>query len=179
MITFNKKVGRILEDAGAITHEELQIAMETAEAEARALSSVLVEQELVDEGDLLGILAEHAKVPPIDLRHLTPDPAVLDTVPQETAFSYGIFPVSRIGNILTIALTNPFDVVKLDDVRIVTGCELRLVLTLDDHLALALDKGYRAGQKEVESLLGEMDDADLELACFDSLFYHTIVHSTL
>jgi type IV pilus assembly protein PilB len=84
-------------------------------------------------------------------------------MPQEVAFSYNVFPVSRIGKILTIALTNPYDVVKLDDVRIVTGCELRLVLALDDHIKVALDRGYRTGQKEVEDILGSMSEGEVEL----------------
>ena len=46
----------------------------------------------------------------------------------------------KIGNILTLAVTNPYDVVKLDDIRIVTGCDLRLVLTLEEALKDSLDR---------------------------------------
>ncbi len=163
MISFNKRVARILEDAGTVAVEPLQEALKKADSGSRPLSSILVEQKLVDEGTLLGILAEHTRVPPINLEHVTSDPEVLESLPQELAFDYGVYPVSRIGSVLTIALTNPYDVVKLDDVRIVTGCELRLVLTLEEHLKRALDKGYKAGQREVDQILGSMEDGDIEL----------------
>jgi type IV pilus assembly protein PilB len=46
-------------------------------------------------------------------------------VPLDVARDYKIFPVDKIGNIMTVAIANPFDVLKLDDIRIITGCELR------------------------------------------------------
>jgi type IV pilus assembly protein PilB len=164
MISFNKRVAKVLEESGVVTAEQIRECVDVAESSSRHVSSVLIERELVDEGSLLGLLASASRVPPIHLEHVEPDPSALEALPAELAFDYDVFPVSKIGQILTIALTNPYDVVKLDDVRIVTGCELRLVLTLEDHLRHALDVGYRSSEKEVEELLGSLDeDGDLEL----------------
>ena len=163
MLTYNKRVVRLLEEKAAVDSTKLREAATVAEQRNAAISSVLIDQKLIDERKLMGIIAENAKLPPIDLRLVTPDPAVLAQFPQELAFQHNIFPVARIGNLLTLAVTNPFDILKLDEIRILTGCELRLVLTLDDHLKLALDKGYRAGQREVESILQSMESGDLEL----------------
>src|SRR5204863_6272618 len=46
---------------------------------------------------------------------------------------------------------------------LVTGCEIRPVLTLDEHLKTALDKGYKAGQQAVEQILGSMDETDANI----------------
>ena len=54
MITFNKKVARVLEDAGVVDAEAIAGAMEKAEAAERPLSSILVEEDLIDERELLG-----------------------------------------------------------------------------------------------------------------------------
>ena len=37
----------------------------------------------------------------------------LESIPQDLASYYGIFPVAKIGNVLTIAVSNPNDVLKL------------------------------------------------------------------
>ncbi len=164
MISFNKRIARILEDAGSVPTEDLERCLESAEKSARPLASVLVAEELIGDGELLGVLADHTRVPPIALEHVTPDVAVVESIPQETAFEHGFLPISKIGNVLTIALTNPFDVVKLDDVRMFTGCELRLVLTLEDHLEAALARAYKSAEVEVDELLGSLDEeGDLEL----------------
>jgi len=158
MITYNKRVARILEDAGTVDGERLREILRIADEKSRLISTVLVEQKVVDEKTLLGVIGDASKVPPIDLRNLTPDKAALESMPHDMAVYYGVYPVSRIGTQLTLALTNPFDVVKLDDLRIVTGCELRPVLTMEEPLKLALDKGYKAGQQAVEQILESMGD---------------------
>src|SRR5688572_12406639 len=139
MLTYNKRVVRLLEEKGVVDSEKLKEAQALAEQRTAFISTVLIEQKLVDERKLLGIIAESTKLPPIDLRLITPEPSVLAGFPQDLAFQHHLFPVARIGNILTLAVTNPFDIVKLDEIRIVTGCELRMVLTLEDHLRIALD----------------------------------------
>src|SRR5262245_64806323 len=57
---------------------------------------------------------------------------VLEAVAVDVAREYWIFPIDRIGDILTIAIANPFDVLKLDDIKIVTGCQLRTVVTTQE-----------------------------------------------
>ena len=163
MITYNKRVARILEDAGIVELTKLRDALVAADQKSRPISSLLVEQKLVDEKTLLGIVGEASKIPPIDLRNVQADKKALESVPQDMAFYYGVYPVSRLGNLLTVALTNPFDVVKLDDLRIVTGCELRPVLTMEEPLKVALDKGYKAGQQAVEQILESMQDKDADV----------------
>jgi type IV pilus assembly protein PilB len=143
--------------------QKLRDVMQIADQKNRTVASLLTESKLVDERVLLGAIAESAKIPPIDLRLVQPDPTVLQQFPQELVFQKQIFPVSRIGDVLTLAVTNPYDILKLDDIRLITGCELRLVLTLEEHLRAALDKGYRAGQKEVENLLETLEGGDVEL----------------
>jgi type IV pilus assembly protein PilB len=166
MITYNKRVARILEEAGVVEAPRLREALAQADQKQRPISSVLVEQKLVDERALLGILGEASKVPPIDLRNVQPDRAAIESMPQDMAFYYGVYPVSRLGSILTIALTNPFDVVKLDDLRLVTGCDLRPVLTVDDALRVALDRGYNAGKQAVEQILESIGgkESDVQVA---------------
>ena len=165
MIPYDKRVTRILEEKGILDSEKLRAAQRTADEKHKRLATFLTETKQVDERVLLGLIAENSKIPPIDLRLVTPDPALLLQFPQELVVEQQIFPVSRIGNVLTLAVTNPYDILKLDDIRLITGCELRLVLTLEEHLKSALDKGYRSGQKDVENLLEKMDGGgDVQLA---------------
>ena len=164
MIPYNKRVTRLLEQKGMVDPQKLQDAAAAADQRGAMITSVLLEMKLVDDRALLGAIAEQTKIPPIDLRVVQPDAALLANFPQEMAFEHRICPVSRIGDVLTLAVTNPYDILKLDEIRLVTGCELRIVLTLEEHLKVALDKAYRAGQKEVESILDSMGQSgDLEL----------------
>jgi type IV pilus assembly protein PilB len=163
LVSFNKRIARILEESGAITPEQLEKGIKTSESEKASLSSIVVKEDWLSQRDLLGLVAERLRFPPIDLRNLIPEPKVLETIPQDLASYYGVYPISRIGNILTLAVSNPYDVVKLDDIRIVTGCELRLVIALDYSVKEAIDRGYNAGEQEMADLLDGIVDQDLEL----------------
>ena len=165
MLSYNRRIARIIEESGTVDAERLKEALATADQKSRSLTTVVVELKLVDDKALLGIIGDVAKIPPIDLRNVQPEASALAAIPQETALNYGVYPVSRMGDMLTIALANPFDIVKLDDLRLLTGCELRPVLTLEEHLKLALEKGYKAGQQAVEQILGSIgeNEADVEL----------------
>jgi type IV pilus assembly protein PilB len=164
VIPYNKRVTRLLEEKGVVDSQKLRDAAAAAEERGAMISTVLLDMKLIEDRALLGAIAENTRIPPVDLRVVQPDSTVLASFPQEMAFEHKIFPVSRIGEVLTIAVINPYDILKLDEIRLLTGCELRIVLTLEEHLKLALDKAYKAGQKEVESILDSMNaDGDLAL----------------
>jgi type IV pilus assembly protein PilB len=65
--------------------------------------------------------------------------------------------------VLTVAVSNPFDVVTLDQLRNTTGCELRLVLSLPENIEKALNRVYNPGAAELEQVIGEMGDAKIEV----------------
>jgi hypothetical protein len=69
-------------------------------------------------------------------------------VPEDVAREYCIFPVDRIGNIITVAVANPFDVLKLDDIRIITGCQLRTVVSTAEEIEKIRGKGYQREHRE-------------------------------
>jgi type IV pilus assembly protein PilB len=164
VISFNKRVLKILEKSAALEAEQLEGSAKVAEENGSDLCSVIVKQGHMRERELLGLLAAELRVPPIDLTQLTPDEKTLESIPQDLASYYGIFPVAKIGNVLTIAVSNPNDVLKLDDIRIVTGCELRLVLSLQETLKHAIDRAYNPGEQEMAEMFeGLSGPDDLEL----------------
>ena len=163
MVNFNKRLSRILEDSGLLSVEQLETGTRMSEKDDNSLSSIVVKQGWMEEKELLGLLAQQLRFPPIDLRTLMPDNSALETIPQDLASYYRVFPIAKLGNILTIAVSNPYDVVKLDDIRIVTGCELRLVIALEDAVDELIDRGYNPGEQEMANLLEGLVDTGVEL----------------
>ena len=112
----------------------------------------------------MSLIAQAANIPPIDLGKIKVESEVLDDrAGGPVAKQYQVFPVDRIGSILTIAVANPFDVLKLDDIRIITGCELRPVLTTAEALEKVIPISYRSDADTVGDLLESFEGADLEL----------------
>jgi type IV pilus assembly protein PilB len=158
-----KKLRVILEKSGRLDGPTADSLLAEAQAQKRPFTEVLVKKGIATELELVAAIAKAANVPPIDLSKLTVNKEVLESVPEATAREYGIFPVDRIGSILTIAVANPFDVLKLDDIRIVTGCQLRLVVSTAEEIERTRSKGYQKETESVDGILGSFDGADVEL----------------
>lgn len=163
MSQFAKKLKGILEKAGKLEAERGEALVARAQAESRPLTELVIKEGVVGEAELLGLISRAANLPPIDLENLKINSEVLDTVPMDVAKDYAIFPIDRIGNILTIAVANPFDVLKLDDIRIITGCQLRPVVSTQEAIEKIIPRGYKSDEESVADILESFDDADVEL----------------
>ncbi|MHC4817284.1 MAG: GspE/PulE family protein, partial [Planctomycetota bacterium] len=166
---FDKRVVRILKNAGAVDDDDLNQVVDLANKENSPVCTILIKKGIVDENELLGLLAQRFRVTPISLPDCMLDPEVVRIIPQEIATSHHMVPIARIEDTVTIAVSNPFDVVTLDQLRNQTGCELRLVLSLEDSIERALNKVYNPGAAELEAVMGEMGDQQIELKTDDDV----------
>ncbi len=163
MSQFDRKLRAILQKAGLIDEEVSAELVEQAKSDGKSLTELVIKGNIATESQLLSLISRSANIPPIDLERLRFNPEVVDSVPVDVANDYKIFPVDRIGNIITIAVANPFDVLKLDDIRIITGCELRPVLSTAEAIAKMIPVAYRSDEESVGDILDSFEDGDLEL----------------
>jgi len=163
MVTFDKRLKSIVTKAGLVDADKVDAALAEAAAQKKPLSEVLVEQHLVEERVLIGSIAKEMNIPPIDLSKVEVTSEALESLPQDLATTYGVIPVARIGNILTVAVANPFDVLKFDDVGLVTGCQLMPVVSTEATIRHAIDRFYRTGEQEMEEILEDMADPEVEI----------------
>ena len=163
MTQFAKKLRGILEKAGKLDGPTGDTLLAESQAQKRPFTEVLVKKGVASEAELVALIAKAANIPPIDLSKLNVNKEVLESVPEDVAREYCIFPVDRIGQIITVAVANPFDVLKLDDIRIITGCQLRLVVSTAEEIEKIRGKGYQKETESVDGILGSFDDGDVEL----------------
>ena len=61
----------------------------------------------ITDDDITGVLSRQYGVPSINLKYYEIDPIVIKLIPQDTALRYQVIPLSRVGSVLTIAMTDP------------------------------------------------------------------------
>ena len=160
---FDKRLKSILARRKVIEEQVLNDCLQKAGEGEESLTQVLVESEAITEGALLTILSEETHLPPINCFNVQPDESLVQLLPENLATYYGVIPVSKLGGTLTLAVANPFDILQLDDIQIVTGCDIRPVISTDLSIKKAIPEIYNRGNKMVEELLDNMDDADVEI----------------
>lgn len=160
---FDKRLMNILARRKIVSEDVLGQCMGRAEDGDQSLTAILLEQSLTDEPTLLTVLSEETHLAPVNVQKIIPDEELIALLPENLAQYYGILPVSKVANVLTLAVANPFDILQLDDVKIVTGCEIRPVLSTDVSIRKAIPEVYKKGEQMVQDLLDHIDEPDLEL----------------
>jgi type IV pilus assembly protein PilB len=159
----DKRLKRILVTWGVMSAEDADAASAEAEEAQKSLATLLVEKEYVEEKSMLGVISREAGIPPIDLGNLTANEELAEVVPKDVAEHYDVVPVSKVDNILTLAVADPFDFFTMDEIRILTGCEIRPVLSTEGKIKGAIGDIYNKRIQEMEDLLKKSSDGEMIL----------------
>lgn len=160
MVRASGKIRRLLIDAELISAEDWTSARGTGQP----VVDVLIERGDIEEESLYEILALTSGIPPVDLSRTNPDPLAIEVLPQETCVEHCVIPIAKNGDHLTIAVSDPFDVLLLDDLNILSRCRVRPVLSHPAAIRNALQQHFENDRQEVEDLLEEVEGQDIVIA---------------
>ncbi len=159
MVRVSGKIKRLLLDSELVSSEDWAAAVQTGSG----VLSVLIERGVIEEDVLLSRLALEAGIPPVELTRVSPDPSAVEVLSQETCIEHCVLPIVRNGNQLTVVINDPFNVLLLDDLNILSGCKVRPVLSHPAAIRQAIDSVFDGGRREVEELLDEVSTGDIEV----------------
>jgi len=164
MTAFNRRLRSILVEYHLLDEEMAEKLLEESAADGMSLEEIAVKSGRVDQKALIGAIASEMNMPPIEPLSVEPDGEALAVLPQDVAEYYGVLPIAKIGNTLTVAVSNPFDIIKLDDVETVTGHQLRPVVASGRGIREAITRAYSGGEQEMEEIIDNVSDLGLEFA---------------
>ncbi|MDD5355548.1 MAG: ATPase, T2SS/T4P/T4SS family [Candidatus Omnitrophica bacterium] len=140
------RLGEILIKEGIITQEQLETAIQTQQKENTRIGETLVNMGLVTEQDIVVALGKQLHIPYVSLGSELLKPSAdkqLDLlIPKEFALKNLIIPLSKNMNSLTCAIFDPLDVILIDNIRRITGCEVNLVVATKSDIDKAIENFY-------------------------------------
>ncbi len=140
------RVGELLLKEKRITQDQLQEALNHQKAYGGKVGYNLVKLGFVKDEELTALLSKQYGVPTINLTQFEIDRAVIKLIPAETAQKYQIIPLSRSGATLTIAMTDPTNVLAMDDIKFMTGYNVEPVVASETAVAEAIIRYYALGK---------------------------------
>jgi type IV pilus assembly protein PilB len=153
-----KRIGDVLVEKGYITSAQLEEALRQQQATGRRLGDLLVEGKLITEDQLLDAVSERLEIPQISLHQMTIDPMVIQRVPVDLARRYTLIPVFAMGNNLTLAMADPLNINAIDEIRYLTGCEIKRAIAAVSDIRRAIDEHYSVADS-MERLIAVDSDA--------------------
>ncbi len=155
MQSLKENIIEILIQSQQLSRQQLEAAIENQKQRQVPLRRILIEQGIVSEEGLLSLLAKQLYIPSLHLAKYKFDPEVTKLIPERLAKQYRVIPLSRMGNTLTIAISDPLDIFALDDLKTLTGLSIDTVLSSEDEILKAIDAQYHSEAKNLEEILEE------------------------
>ena len=150
MKTLSDKLLDLLQEKKLLNKSQLKNVLNIHKQEGGSIGKILVRENIITHRDLMSFLSEQLGMPPLDLSKYRVDPNVAKIVPEKRASQHNLIPISQIGNTITIAMSDPTDILAIDDVRAVVP---KSVTNIDIVIA---------GENDIKEALGKLYGSRLE-----------------
>ncbi len=154
-LTARKRLGELLVESGRITETQLREAMAQQTPQKR-LGEVLQDMGLLTEQELVDTLSEQLGIPALSLDNFLIDPLVVDLIPETLAKRHSSIALFLVEDELTVAMSDPSDIVAQDEIRRTTGHHIQAVVAPASAINRAIDDYYSIG-KSLHDVMASLD----------------------
>ncbi len=155
------RLGEQLARAKLISDDDLQAAFRNNPKRLR-LGELLLELGMLTEEQLLPFLERQLGCPAVRLREGLIDPAIVHVVPRRVADRLGVVPLFLVHGELTVAIDDPLDLVRIDELRRVTGKRVRTVFAFRASIERMAQRCYQ-DDFQVDTVTADLDESAVEL----------------
>ncbi len=138
----NKQLGELLLDRGIINQSQLDQALAVQRDKGGLIGEILVELGFVKEEDIAQSLTAQYGFPYLPLGSYDVNVEITGIIPGRVARQYLLVPVDKIGNNLTLAMSNPLNVQAIEDVELLSGCSVQTFVSTSSDIKRAIEKYY-------------------------------------
>jgi len=157
------KLGEILIQKGIIKKSQLEKAISFQKKEGGRLGEILIKLEMITEEQLVIAIGEQLGIPYFSsgTEMLKPalDQNLEELIPVDLARKNLVLPLWRTMRSLTVAMVDPLDLILMDNLKKLTGCQINPVIAIKSDIAKAIEQYYGKS-----NLLKEAVEASYEVS---------------
>jgi type IV pilus assembly protein PilB len=139
----DKPLGQILMERGVINNAQLQEAVESQKREGGLIGEVIVGLGFAKEEDIAYCLSLQFGYPYLPLYNYEISDEVTNIIPKNVCMHYCLIPIDKIGNTLTIAMSNPLNVQAIEDLEEIIHCDIQIFVSTPSDIRKSIDKFYK------------------------------------
>lgn len=157
-------LGQILVEQGYILPEQLEMALKEQTATNLRIGEILVKNGWVTEKDLAEAISKQTKYPFVSLSMFRPMQEAIDVIPESMARRLEVVPLSIDDNAnkLTIAVSDPFNILALDEIRMITGMDLDIMIATLSDIKRAIESFYSVKSSIDRALIEVVEEESAE-----------------
>ncbi|RNC68724.1 MAG: GspE/PulE family protein [Desulfuromonadales bacterium] len=136
-----KNIGEILIERGELNPDDLPFVIDKLKSTSKRFGEICVEEGMVTEEALVQALSEQFGIEFVDARGIRLNDAIMNALPPDAIYRYRFVPLEEQGNSLVILISDPTDVIKLDELELLLDRPLIIKLATESAIAAILKKG--------------------------------------
>lgn len=156
----HRKLGEILIGLAVITEEQLQHALRMKEIQGnKKIGKILIEMGYVTSEQITKALSIEFNMPIVSCADTIISSELENIIPKDFAEKNLVFPVSKKGNTLILAVANPLDYILIDDIAFRTKLNVTPVIAYEWSIRKAIENNYMQESKNfVDTITDGMDE---------------------
>ncbi|MGB4436054.1 MAG: ATPase, T2SS/T4P/T4SS family, partial [Acetomicrobium sp.] len=153
-------LGQILVEQGYILPEQLNLALKEQTATNLRIGETLVKNGWISEKDLAEAISKQANLPFVSLSMFRPMEEAIDAIPENMSRRLEVVPLSinENSNKLTVAVSDPFNILALDEIRMITGKDVEIVIATLSDIKRAIETFYSIRSTIDEALVEVVEE---------------------
>lgn len=162
------RIGEVLIRYGHLSVDQLREALHHQKIHSSHFVEALVTLGYVTEDTVVNVLSRQYNLPIINLSETEIDPDCLRLIPRDRAIKNKVIPLQKKGAVLKVAVTDPSDVMALDELKFMTGCRIDPVIAKESSIVQILEEHLGSDQsieieKVYDELMGDSQEFELDM----------------
>ena len=138
----SKQLGELLMERGIITETQLEKALKIQREKGGLIGQILVVLGFAKEDEIAQSLTVQYGFPylPLDCYEINSD--AIKLIPENVAKQYNLIAIDKIGDLLTIAMSNPLNMQAVEDIEMITKYKVQVFVSTMTDINNAIQKYY-------------------------------------
>jgi hypothetical protein len=137
-----KQLGELLMEKGIITQAQLDKALKIQKEKGGLIGQIFVILGYVKEEEIAQALTVQYGFPYLPLESYEISADMIKLIPENVAKQYNLIAIDKIGNLLTISMSNPLNVQATEDIEMLSGCKVQVFISTMTDINNAIKKYY-------------------------------------
>ncbi|MCX5668069.1 MAG: hypothetical protein NTY34_07175 [Candidatus Omnitrophica bacterium] len=137
-----KQLGELLLEKGIINQAQLDKALKIQKEKSGLIGQIFVTLGYVKEEEIAQVLTVQYGFPYLPLESYEISTDMIKLIPENVARQYNLIAIDKIGNLLTISMSNPLNIQAAEDIEMLSGCKVQVFISTMTDIANAIKKYY-------------------------------------
>ena len=141
-----KQLGELLLDNKIITKEQLEEGLRVQREKGGLIGQILVALKYTSEEAIAQAITAQYGFPYLPLTNYEIDSVAVKVIPEHVARQFELIAVDRVGNILTIVMSNPLNIQAVEDVEMITKLTAQVFVSTATDIHKAIADNYKGAK---------------------------------